>query len=199
MFNENASTLHSLRVQECLWLFLERMRDMYGKTMTKQVQQPHNAKPGKSGFTLVELCIVLALLAILATMTVSFSVLMNGFAAENKAEYEFLEDHATLKETLGVWAAENDVTGSVFKVNEDGTLTVTENGVEQNVSFADGVLTLGGEQKAGLDAIDGVIFTANDKLIKCVTYRIAKDGERIEHSFVFSLRCGVIEEVADEE
>ena len=125
-------------------------------------------------------------------MTVSFSVLMNGFAAENKAEYEFLEDHATLKETLGVWAAENDVTGSVFKVNEDGTLTVTENGVEQNVSFADGVLTLGGEQKVAFDAIDGVIFTANDKLIKCVTYRIAKDGERIEHSFVFLLRCGVI-------
>jgi len=172
---------------------------MYGKTRNYQVQKPHNAKPGKSGFTLVELCVVLALLAILATMTVSFSVLMNGFAAENKAEYEFLEDHATLKETLGVWAAENDVTGSVFKINEDGTLTVTENGVEQNVSFADGVLTLGGEQKAGLDTIDGVIFTSNDKLIKCVTYRTAKDGERIEHSFVFSLRSGVIEEVADEE
>ena len=199
MFNENASTLHSLRVQECLRIFLERMRNMYGKTRNYQVQKPHNAKPGKSGFTLVELCVVLALLAILATMTVSFSVLMNGFAAENKAEYEFLEDHATLKETLGVWAAENDVTGSVFKINEDGTLTVTENGVEQNVSFADGVLTLGGEQKAGLDTIDGVIFTANDKLIKCVTYRIAENGERIEHSFVFSLRCGVIEEVANEE
>lgn len=163
------------------------------------MQTTDNAKNGKGGFTLVELCVVLALLAILTTMTVSFSVLMNGFAAENKAEYEFLEDHATLKETLGVWTAENDVTGSVFKVNEDGTLTVTENGVEQNVSFADGVLTLGGEQKAGLDAIDGVTFTANDKLVKCVTYRIGKNGKSIESTFVFSLRCGTTMEVADEE
>lgn len=163
------------------------------------MQKPHNAKPGKSGFTLVELCVVLALLAILTTMIVSFSVLMNGFAAENKAEYDFLEDHAKLKEELCTWAAENDVTGSIFKANEDGTLSVTENGTEKTVSFADGILTLGGEQKAGLDEIDGVIFTANDKLVKCVTYRIAKNGERIEHSFVFSLRCGVIEEVADEE
>lgn len=172
---------------------------MYGKIRNIKVQKPHNAKQGKSGFTLVELCVVLALLTILTTMTVSFSVLMNGFAAENKAEYEFLEDHAALKKKLCTWVAENDVTDSTFKVNEDGTLCVTENETERSVSFADGILSLGGEQKAGLDAIDGVIFTANDKLIKCVTYRIAKDGERIEHSFVFSLRCGVIEEVADEE
>ena len=157
------------------------------------MQKPHNAKPGKSGFTLVELCVVLALLAILAAMIASFSVLMNGFVAENKAEYEFLEDHSTLKGVLEIWAAENDVTGSTFKVDEDGILSVTENGIEKNVSFSDGILALGGEQKAGFDTIDGVIFTANDKLIKCMTYRIEKDGARIERSFVFSLRCAVIE------
>ena len=166
---------------------------MYGKIRNIKVQKSHNVKQGKSGFTLVELCVVLALLAILTTMTVSFSVLMNGFAAENKAEYEFLEDHAALKEKLCTWAAENDVTGNVFTVNTDETLTVTENGTEKNVSFADGVLTLGGEQKVAFDAIDGVIFASNDKLIKCVTYRIAENGERIEHSFVFSLRCGTIQ------
>jgi prepilin-type N-terminal cleavage/methylation domain-containing protein len=161
--------------------------------MNYQVSKSHNAKQGKSGFTLVELCVVLALLAILTTMTVSFSVLMNGFAAENKAEYEFLEDHAALKEKLCTWVAENDMSGNVFTVNTDETLTVTENGTEKNVSFADGVLTLGGEQKVAFDAIDGVIFASNDKLIKCVTYRIAENGERIEHSFVFSLRCGTIQ------
>ncbi|MBE6531472.1 MAG: prepilin-type N-terminal cleavage/methylation domain-containing protein [Ruminococcaceae bacterium] len=173
--------------------FLERMRTMCRKMWNIKMLKAHIGKRGKGGFTLVELSVVLALLAILMTMITSFSVLMNGVATENKAEYDFLEDHAMLKETLGVWVAENDVAGSTFKVNEDGTLSVTENEIPKNVSFNDGVLTLGGDQKAGLDAIDGVIFTSNDKLIKCVTYRIARNGKRIEHSFVFSLRCGTIQ------
>ena len=167
-----------------------------------KVQKSHNARHGKSGFTLVELSIVLALLAILTTMFASFSVLMNGFAAENKAEYEFLEDHAILKERLCTWVAENDVSGSVFKANDDGTLTVTQNGDEtsaKSASFKDGVLTLGDEERKGLDTIDGMTFTSNEKLIKCVTYRIGKNGQKIESSFVFSLRCGQIEEVAKSE
>ena len=165
---------------------------MYGKTRTDQMQKSHKAKQGKSGFTLVELCVVLTLLAILTALIVSFSVLMNGFAADNEAEYEFLEDQATLKEMIGAWVTENDITNNVFTANADGTLSVSENGTLKTVSFADGILTLGGQQKAGLDAIDGVIFTSNGKLIKCVTYRIEEGGERTESSFVLSLRCGTI-------
>ncbi len=157
------------------------------------------AMRGKGGFTLVELCVVLALLGILSAMTVSFSVLMNGFAAENKAEYEFLEDHSTLKKTLCTWVAENDLSDSVFAVSDDGMLTVAENGIEKSVSFADGLLTLDGEQKARLDAIDGISFIAGEKLIKCVAYRITDNGERIENSFVFSLRCAKLAEVTPNE
>jgi prepilin-type N-terminal cleavage/methylation domain-containing protein len=170
---------------------------MCGKARDIKVQKSHNESCGKGGFTLVELCVVLALLAILTTMIVSFSVLMNGFVAENKAEYEFLEDHAMLKERLCTWVAENDVSGSVFAINESGMLTVTENGTERSVSFAGGVLSLDDEKIKGFDAIDGMSFTSNEKLIKCVTYRTEKGGQRVENSFVFSLRCGVIEEVAE--
>ncbi len=166
---------------------------MYRKRRNSKLPKRHSAKSGKSGFTLVELSVVLALLAILTTMIISFSVLMNGFAAESRAEYEFLEDHDMLKEAVCTWAAENDVAGCIFKVNGDGTLTVINDGVESCVSFKGGILGLGDEQKAGLDAIDGVTFSACDKLVKCVSYRITKDGEQIESSFVFSLRCAVID------
>ena len=172
---------------------------MCRKIRNTKAKKTYKVLHGKGGFTLVELCIVLALLAILTTMTVSFTVLMNGFAADNQVEYEFLEDHATLKEELSAWMAENDVSGSVFSVSEGGTLTVTADATEKAVSFNDGSLTLGGEQKSGLNAIDGITFTANDKLIKCVTYRIAKNGKRIESNFVFPLRCGTIGEVAENE
>lgn len=172
---------------------------MYVKAKNDQVQKYHNAKHGRGGYTLVELCVVLALLAILTTMIVSFSVLMNGFAAENKAQYEFLEDHAALRRRLCAWAAENDVEGCVFTANDDGTLTVAANGTEKAVSFSDGILTLGEDQRSGLDAIEGVTFTSNGKLVKCTAYRKEKNGVRMESSFVFSLRCGVTEEAADEE
>ena len=172
---------------------------MCGRMRDIRVRKYHNEKCGKGGFTLVELCVVLALLAILTTMIVSFSVMMSGFAAENKIEYEFLEDHAALKEKLCTWVAENDVSGSVFAINEGGILTVTRNGIEKSVSFADGDLSLAEEKIKGLDSIEGMSFTSNEKLIKCVTYRTDKNGQRVERSFVFSLRCGVIEEVAEGE
>ena len=60
----------------------------------------HNARHGKGGFTLVELCVVLALLAILAVGITSFSVLMNGFAADASEETAFWEENAALKERI---------------------------------------------------------------------------------------------------
>lgn len=162
----------------------------------KVVQKVHSVKRDKGGFTLAELVIVLALMAILTTMFISFSVLMSGFTTEHKAEYEFLEEHAALKEVFSAWVAENDTPGSVFLVAEDGTLTVTVSGTEKIVKFADGVLFLDEAQKDGYDAIDGVTFSANEKLIKCVTHRVGKNGKQTERSFVLFLRSGTITEVA---
>lgn len=157
------------------------------------VQKAHNARCGKGGFTLVEISIVFALLGILTVMTVSFSILMNGFAADNSETYDFLEEHDTLKQAIGEWVEENDESGSVFSVNSDGILCLNENGEETLVSFSDGVLSLGEEQDSTLDAIDGVSFSCNDKLIKCVTYRVHENGKVTERSFVFSIRCGRID------
>ena len=65
-------------------------------------RKQNSSRVGKSGFTLVELSVVLALMAILSVMTVSFSVLMNGLVSENMAQYDFLADCATLKKDLSV-------------------------------------------------------------------------------------------------
>lgn len=165
------------------------------------MQKPHNAKPGKSGFTLVELCVVLALLAILTTMTVSFSVLMNGFATDNKAEYEFLEDCTKIENKLTEWARYNDTEDSTFVVGADGTLQISRAGTKTAIAFSDGVLSFGTEQKDSLNAVDGLHFSTNDTLIKCTIFRYDENGNKMESSFVFSLRSGTIqgEEVVDEE
>lgn len=147
---------------------------------------------GKRGYTLVELCVVLALIAILSTMTVSFSALMSGYARSNKAQYNFLEDCAEVKENVNEWAYQADSANTVFAVSTDGTLTVTGNS-EQTVHFANGVLFLGEKEVDSLEEIDSLAFYTNGNLIKCVIHRTDDNGKEWEHSFVFSLRCGTIE------
>ena len=168
---------------------------MCRKSMTTNVQKSHNVKHGKCGFTLVELSVVLTLLAILATMIISFSVLMSAFAEGSKVEYAFLEDHAALKDALCSWVAENDEAESQFRIPNNSTLSLTKPGTGRVVLFSNGVLSMGAEQVADLGSIDSVVFTANDKLIKCVTSGTGMNGERIECSFVLFIRCGSIVEV----
>lgn len=107
----------------------------------------------KGGFTLVELSVVLFLVAIVATMTVSFSVLINKYTNGNKAEYEFLSQCSELKADVTDYVYENDtfsletlseqnfeskyseIESVDFSQNESGTIikcTVTSaNGKEQ--------------------------------------------------------------------
>ena len=165
---------------------------MYRKIRNVQCHKHHNAKNGKGGFTLAELCVVLALLATLTTMVLSFSLLMNDYVADNNAAYQFLEDCSALKNQLTRWSAQNDTADHVFALQTDGTLSLKVNQTEQNLRFEEGVLYLGTTQMGNFDTIQGVSFSTNGTLIKCVMYRDHR-GERMESSFVFSLRCGVIQ------
>ncbi len=155
-----------------------------------KVPKSYNARHGKGGFTLVELCVVLALLAILAAAISSFSVLMNRYAVDASQETDFWEDNAALKKELRNWIAENDVGENTFAV-QNGVLTVQ--GTEKSISFAGGTLTVDGVQKEGFTAISGVEFSTTDSLIKCTVYCITESGERKEVDFLFSCRVAMIE------
>ena len=158
----------------------------------------HNARHGKGGFTLVELCVVLALLAILAVGITSFSVLMNGFAADASEETAFWEENAALKSELRRWIAENDVAGKHFFV-EGGVLKSAPTGQTENANtlyLADSALMVNGVQKAEYSAIDGIAFTTADggrRLIKCTVYYITEDGARKEIDFLFSCRAAIVD------
>lgn len=165
---------------------------MCKKTLNLKALKTNKSIHGKRGFTLVELCTVMALVGILGTMVITFYTMSNSWVKDSKASYEYLEDHAALKEELCFWSAEKDTTDSIFFVGADGALIVAKNGVEYPITFADGVLSLGDVQKAHLDEIDGISFSSNEKIIKCITYRYDKNGKRTESCFVFSPRSATI-------
>ena len=161
------------------------------------MQQSHK-KLGKRGYSLVELCIVLALIAIVATAVVSFYRLMSGTLNDTRSAYAYLEDHNALKKKFDEWAAEKDVPGSVFFVDKNGKLFVKENGeaTGQAVVFSNGRLVLGNDRsESGFDHISDIYFEVDETktMIKCVTYYETRGGDRMEEQFVFSLRCGSID------
>ena len=163
---------------------------MYVKTRKKT----HNASNGKCGFTLVELCVVLALVAILGTMVVSFSVMFSEYTNGVQSEYLFLEHTSALNERLSDWVAENDTTSAEYSVIPGGgTLSVGG----ETVYLSEGVLYLGSQRVEGFNEIDRMSFYTNGALIKCTTYHNANDGDLIESSFVISLRCGIVTEVSE--
>jgi len=142
----------------------------------------HNiAARGKGGFTLAELCIVLAIVAIVSAMIVSFSVSMGDFANSNAEEYDFLEDCAILEEALYKWIAEQDKPGANFdeilpkesiKV-QNGTLKIDNNHAVNN-----------------LHTITEISFGINDakNLIKCTITPADSESEKV---LVFALRCAI--------
>ncbi len=163
---------------------------------THRINNPkkaHNTVSDKRGFTLVELTVVMALVAILMVMIVSFSTMMGDFAGAEESEYAFLEDVSALKETLSDWVAENDVEGSNFTFGNENTklICMPKGGNPFSISFDRGVLSRETEEKTGLDEINSVSFELSDthNLIKCTV--IDKSEKRMV-SFVISLRSAGI-------
>ena len=141
------------------------------------MQKQNKKSVGKCGFTLVELSVVMALVAILATMTVSFTALMSGFANDSRAEYEYLEEYSNLKEEISKKLKEYDATDFNFFV-ENYNLEINGSAITDKVDFSK------------YDSIGGVKFELIDgKLIKCTTTR--KNPEQTM-SFVFYPRFATI-------
>lgn len=75
----------------------------------------------KKAFTLVELCIVIALVAIVGTMVTSFCVMVSGNAAKADAVNNLQDDIQKAKDVMARWISVSDEEGAEFVVSEDGT------------------------------------------------------------------------------
>lgn len=143
---------------------------------------------GKGGFTLAELSVVLAIVAIVGTMVASFSGMMGKHRDSIEDQYDFLNDCATFKNTFLVWVSEYDTAGATFTV-DGGKLAVDGKKVE--FSSIAGTLSFAGKKLENLKSIREVKFTAEGELIKC-TLTAKEDADKTESSFVFSLRSATI-------
>lgn len=140
---------------------------------------------GKRGFTLAEICVTLALVAVLGVMTVSFATMTGNLVSTNSADYRFLEQCDQVRQTLTNWIA----------VYDDGReLTVVEDKLTGNgllIAFSEKKLELSGNKTdtlTGLTEVKAITFDRNGKLIKCT---VQSTNEKMKPQvFLFSLRSG---------
>ena len=138
------------------------------------MQENSIKKDDKRGFTLVELSVVLALVAIVTVMIVSFSVMMNKFAASAQAEYKFSEDCGRLKDQIITQISAHDVDGKEISVIS-GEIKVDRESLDLELTNGSNL---------------SIVFAAGDNnLIRCT---ITNKKTNISTSFVIAMRSASV-------
>lgn len=140
---------------------------------------------GKRGFTLAEICVALALVAVLGVMITSFSTLTSNVIKQNQNDYRFLEQCDQVRQTLTKWIAFCD-DGSTLEIVKGGNLASES----VHIAFSGEELTLTRRDTAkltGLTEISTITFEIHEtKLIKCT---VQSTNEKMKPQvFLFSLR-----------
>ena len=149
-------------------------------------------KKAAKGSTLVELCIVMALISIVATMIASFSVLAITYVNRNQAQYTFIEESSKIRSDIADWLAEADAPDAGISVSENALVFSSD----VSVSFSQGAkaITLGyknGQRDIQeLESVESVKFSLDEtnRVLKCSVFGTDGHGEVFKRTFAFTLR-----------
>ena len=151
-------------------------------------------KNSKRGATLVELCIVMALVTIIGVMVVSFSTLIGVQLKKNKTRVQFIQACDEFQADFENWFAEVD-SNQVFKVNCVGKRTFNLNDTTLSVQLDNKVLLLEGNTHNLTETYNGIKefkVQTNSKILQIEMY--SEQGEVLR--FIIFSRCGGTFEVS---
>ena len=152
----------------------------------------------KRGSTLVELCIVMALLAIVSTMIVSFSAIIHRYVKQNQRQYTFIEESAQIKQAMSDWLFALDEAGNIVTVTDQQiSLQQTEN----CAAFDTTTRTLflvhpnGTIKDLRTKTVDGIYYSleqlsAKTSILKCIVTGTDARSNMMTQAFLLTLRCG---------
>ncbi len=125
------------------------------------------------GFTLIELTIVMAITAIIATMIVSFSVLISAQVKKNNIRADFINSVASLQ---------TDLQKEFAAIDSETTFIVTEN--DKGIKFEDTTILL--ESYKYIDHIE-IRVNEEKNLLKII---LSNDDLGEAQSFLIYSHCG---------
>ena len=127
----------------------------------------------RKGFTLSELCIVLALVAIVSTIVISFCLIMNKRSAISRARLDIVNEVNAVETLIEKWVDKMSERGATFSISEYGTLTATIDDANYGASFANG------EFKASVPDGDNEIAFATTRIESIAFGTVSEDGDTI--------------------
>ncbi len=153
----------------------------------------------RRGTTLVELSIVVALISMIAVMTVSFCTLIGTYVQRTNGRYDLLHECELIRSEVSDWLSARDDAASTCEVAGD-SLSIGGD----TVSFSPGShalrITDGGRtHNVSLDAVTDVVFSVGSDgadviLLKCTVTGAESDSGTNTMSFLLPFRIGGLEE-----
>ncbi len=145
---------------------------------------------GRRGVTLMELCIVIALVAILSTMVVSFSVLTTRRSRAAEERLSAMEEIAEIEVVVEAWFGAMDERAHLVSVSDEGGALVLDG---DELRFEDsrltGTVTGGSGYSLPVEYVTGVEFSQSGEVYFCrVMYEVSGEGESI--TFCVNPRVG---------
>ena len=130
----------------------------------------------KKGATLIELTIVLAVLAIVSTMIVSFSVFLSARVDTSVKANSLMQDVVSIKATFESWV--NDLTEeqATFSCEDASSLKATVNSSEYSITITDNVLSA--TMPSGED------ITINLEVVNTLTFNVVENGSKTQTLFI---------------
>lgn len=127
----------------------------------------------RKGFTLSELCIVLALVAMVSTIVISFCLIMNKRSVISRARLDIVNEVNAVETFVEQWADKMTEQGAVFGKTEDGSLLATVNNVDYGATFVNG------ELKASVPDSANEMTFATTRIESMAFDLVSKDGDTI--------------------
>lgn len=149
----------------------------------------------RKGFTLMEMSIVLLLVAIIGSMVVSFSVMMNKRVKANQFKLNIIQETDNIETMLESWIDDKLVLGAEF-IASDGVLTANASGHTHTAKIEGNKFKLLLDGSATnyleLEAITKLNFSLEQKgekiLFICSVFYTLNE---IEQSYVFTINSRV--------
>lgn len=127
----------------------------------------------RKGFTLSELCIVLALVAMVSTIVISFCLIMNKRSVISRARLDIVNEVNAVETLIEKWVDKMSEQGAVFGKAEDGSLVATVNNVDYGATFVNG------ELKASVPDSANEMTFATTRIESMAFDLVSKDGDRM--------------------
>ena len=155
---------------------------MNRKQKLMEFSKHNRSRRGKSGFTLAELSVVLAVITLITGAIVAFSVYVGGYMDAGREDYYFLDDRTAIEGVIGDWIAERDIPNADLSDIDGKEFLVT-----------DGVIELpDGKIIEGLKGTKKISFEVEGDLVKCIITPNSQGSN--PRNLVFALRCADTEQ-----